>query len=186
MSEIITQLKPEQKELIPIYGKKWLTVALSCQPLNREKATEAVKNAYAAIGLSPPEMVFVRGLLAALKAIILNKWSQLGRVGEGKKGDRVDGEFGEELDDQLWGVSTLQFCDDLIDRVQPWVLETIERETNYRQLLNQIDRLRIYLINLLIEEVPIKLEKLLANLDEDSDFLELVTAWLKKGFLGRV
>ena len=194
MSEIITQLKPEQKELIPIYGEKWLKVALSCQPLNREKATEAVKNAYAAIGLSPPKMVFVRGPLAALKAIMQNKWSQLGRVGEGEllrennadNGDLVAREFGEELDEQLWEVLSLQLCDDLINRVQPWVLETIESETNYRPLLNQIDRLGIYLINLLIEEPPRELEKLLANLHEKRDFSELVSATLKNGFLGPV
>lgn len=202
MSEIITQLTPEQTELIPIYGKKWLKIALSCQPLDREKAAEAVKNAYAAMGLSPPEMVFVRGPLAALRTIMQHKWRQLEKAGEGellrekssKKGENFAAEvgklmtleLGEELDEQLWEVLSLQFCDDLIGQVQPWVLETIERETNYRQLLNQIDRLGIYLINLLIEERPRELEKMLVNLEENRDFSYLVTASLKNGFLGPV
>ncbi|NEP42060.1 MAG: hypothetical protein F6K35_23700, partial [Okeania sp. SIO2H7] len=172
MSQIISQLQPEQKKLIPIYCKKWLNIALSCQLLDRNKATAAIKNAYAAMGLSPPKIVFCQGPLAALRIIMQHKWRQLERVGDIE-------ELGEELDERLWEVLSLQFCDDLISQVQPWVLETIESETNYRQLLNQIDRLGIDLINCLIEEPPLELKNVL-------DFSDFITASLKNGFLGPV
>lgn len=190
MIEIITQLKPEQKELIPSVGKKWLKVALSCKPVNQEKAIEAVTNAYAYLGLSAPEIVFCRGPYAALRVILQHKWRQLQKVKEKQfspeLGPLMTTELGAELDEQVWEVLSLQFCDDLISQVQPWVLETIETETNYRQLLNQIDRLGIYLINFLIAERPRELEKLFFSLEDSRDFSSLVTASLKNGFLGPV
>lgn len=202
MSEIITELTSEQKALIPMYGEKWRRVAISCQPLDQKKATKAVKNAYAAIGLSAPEIVFYQGPYAALKGIMNQKWQQLGRVRDREflqqltrqKENNLSNELwqlmsadlGEALDEQLWEVLSLQLCDDLINQVHPWLLNAIETKINYRQLLNQIDRLGISLVNLLIEERPIELEVLLANLDEVRDLSYLVTASLKNGFLGPV
>ena len=59
MSEInIDKLTPEQEALIPVYQEKWRSIALSTEPIDRQKATEAVKKAYALIGLSEPEILF--------------------------------------------------------------------------------------------------------------------------------
>jgi len=44
------KLTPEQEALIPVYREKWRQIALSTQPLNRQKAREAIEAAYALIG----------------------------------------------------------------------------------------------------------------------------------------
>ena len=48
MSQQITKLTPEQEALIPVY-REWRAIALSTERIDREKAAEAVKAAYAAI-----------------------------------------------------------------------------------------------------------------------------------------
>ncbi|MBD2183152.1 hypothetical protein H6G03_19140 [Planktothrix sp. FACHB-1375] len=54
----IEKLTPEQEALIPIYRDKWRKIALSTEPIDKEKAAEAVKKAYALIGLPEPEILF--------------------------------------------------------------------------------------------------------------------------------
>jgi hypothetical protein len=49
---LITELTPEQEALIPVYREKWRAIALSTDPIDRQKATEAVKLAYAAMPLA--------------------------------------------------------------------------------------------------------------------------------------
>ena len=50
---------PEQEALIPFYQEKWRNIALSTEPIDRQKVTSAVKKAYALIGLSVPEIIFI-------------------------------------------------------------------------------------------------------------------------------
>ncbi|NEQ22758.1 MAG: hypothetical protein F6K28_26980, partial [Microcoleus sp. SIO2G3] len=50
---------PEQESLIPFYQDKWRNIALSTEPINRKKATSAVKEAYALMGLSEPKILFI-------------------------------------------------------------------------------------------------------------------------------
>lgn len=47
LNEIISKLTPEQKALIPVYREKWRQIALSTERIDREKAAEALKDAYA-------------------------------------------------------------------------------------------------------------------------------------------
>ncbi|MBD1831252.1 hypothetical protein H6F61_00825 [Cyanobacteria bacterium FACHB-472] len=56
--EKIEKLTPEQEALIPVYREKWRKIAILTEPIDREKAAEAVKNAYALIGLFEPEILF--------------------------------------------------------------------------------------------------------------------------------
>ncbi|MDB9513243.1 hypothetical protein PN499_18785 [Kamptonema animale CS-326] len=59
MSETkIDKLTPEQEALIPVYLEKWRQFARSTVPINREKATEVVKSAYALMNLKNPEIIF--------------------------------------------------------------------------------------------------------------------------------
>ena len=47
MSQIkIDKLTPEQEALIPVYRQKWKAIALSTEPIDRQKAAEVVKTAY--------------------------------------------------------------------------------------------------------------------------------------------
>jgi hypothetical protein len=55
---MITTLTPEQEALIPIYQEKWMTIALSIEPIEPQKAEAAVLAACAALGQQQPEMIF--------------------------------------------------------------------------------------------------------------------------------
>lgn len=54
----IAQLTPQQEALIPVILENWKSVALSTQPLNRQKARSAIKAAYAALGKKEPAIRF--------------------------------------------------------------------------------------------------------------------------------
>lgn len=54
----IEKLTPEQEALIPVYVEKWLKIALSTEPIDREKAAEAVKEGYCLVGLPIPKIIF--------------------------------------------------------------------------------------------------------------------------------
>ncbi|NEQ23063.1 MAG: hypothetical protein F6K28_28700, partial [Microcoleus sp. SIO2G3] len=43
---LIETLTPEQEALIPVIREKWRQIALSTEPINRQKATQAIKAAY--------------------------------------------------------------------------------------------------------------------------------------------
>ncbi|MBW4563140.1 MAG: hypothetical protein KME32_18725 [Mojavia pulchra JT2-VF2] len=55
---MIEKLTPEQEALIPVYWDKWRKIALSTERIDRYKAAEAVKAAYAAIDYEQPEILF--------------------------------------------------------------------------------------------------------------------------------
>ncbi|MDZ8188595.1 MAG: hypothetical protein RMX96_27540 [Nostoc sp. ChiSLP02] len=74
MIEILT---PERKALVPHYQEKWRNIALSTERIDEEKAENAIKEAYALINLSEPEVIFCDSPLEA-KEIILASY-KLGR-----------------------------------------------------------------------------------------------------------
>lgn len=55
---LIEKLKPQQEALIQVYRDKWRRIALSTEPINHEKATEAVKAVYEVVGLPKPKIIF--------------------------------------------------------------------------------------------------------------------------------
>jgi hypothetical protein len=55
MTEIISELTPEQEALIPVYREKWRKIALSTERIDRQKAAEAVKTVYTSFDLNEPE-----------------------------------------------------------------------------------------------------------------------------------
>lgn len=70
MTDIISKLTPEQKALIPIYMEKWERIILSTKPIDYQKATEAIKVAYATVGRKKPVIIFCSSPFAALSRII--------------------------------------------------------------------------------------------------------------------
>jgi hypothetical protein len=65
----IEQLTPQQQALIPVYQKKWQQIALSTEPIDRKKAAESVKFAYAALGYKAPQIVICDSPRAAFDRI---------------------------------------------------------------------------------------------------------------------
>ena len=72
MSRIET-LTPEQEALIPVIRDKWRAIAHSTEPIDRQKATEAVKAAYAAIDKKEPEILFCNNPYVALKTVMFRQ-----------------------------------------------------------------------------------------------------------------
>ncbi|MEH2168643.1 MAG: hypothetical protein V7K41_18700 [Nostoc sp.] len=67
---LIENLTPEQETLIPVYRDKWRAIALSTERIDRQKAAEAVRVAYAAIGKKEPEIIFCDSSYAGLQILI--------------------------------------------------------------------------------------------------------------------
>lgn len=72
-NSIIAQLTPKQKALISIYQEKWRKIILSTEPINREKAAEAIKTAYNLIGEDEPDVIFFDSPYEASKHLLLFK-----------------------------------------------------------------------------------------------------------------
>ncbi|WP_449418130.1 DUF6745 domain-containing protein [Phormidium nigroviride] len=68
---MIDKLTPEQEALIPVYREKWRAIALSTEPIDREKAADAVKAIYAAIGQQEPKITFFDSPHAAHQKLLL-------------------------------------------------------------------------------------------------------------------
>jgi len=84
MSRIET-LTPEQETLIPVYRDKWKQIALSTERIDRQKATEAVKAAYAALGKKKPEIIICESPYTGMwKCLHLREQPYLGRQMWGK------------------------------------------------------------------------------------------------------
>ncbi len=56
MTDKITELKKEQEEKLQEYKEKWLSIGLSTQKINREKAGAAIDLVYSCAGLEPPKI----------------------------------------------------------------------------------------------------------------------------------
>ncbi|AFY53176.1 hypothetical protein Riv7116_0582 [Rivularia sp. PCC 7116] len=64
-----TKLTSEQEALIPVYREKWKKIALSTERIDKEKATEAVKQAYSFVGEKEPKMLFCRSPIEILQEL---------------------------------------------------------------------------------------------------------------------
>ncbi|MEH2242444.1 hypothetical protein [Nostoc sp.] len=70
---LIEKLTFEQEALIPVYREKWQKMALSTERIDKDKAAEAVKVAYAAFGFEEPEIIFCDSPCAAFCKIFLEQ-----------------------------------------------------------------------------------------------------------------
>ncbi len=70
-------LTPEQKAQIAIIVEKWRAIALSTEPIDRHKATEAIRLAYALIGKEAPEIVFCPSPYDAWNKLFLSHLDRL-------------------------------------------------------------------------------------------------------------
>ncbi len=52
------KLSQKEEALFPIYLEKWASIPFSSQPINPEKATQFVKDAYVLMGEKKPEIIF--------------------------------------------------------------------------------------------------------------------------------
>jgi hypothetical protein len=74
MSELITQLTPEQEALLPKFRDEWFKIGSSCEPANRAETERAIIGLYAKADKSAPPFKWVASPLEALKLIADNKY----------------------------------------------------------------------------------------------------------------
>ena len=72
----MTKLTPQQEALIIKSWEKWKPLVLSTEPIDHQKAIEAVKVAYDLIGREKPEILFFDSPYSAISSEF---WSQLKR-----------------------------------------------------------------------------------------------------------
>lgn len=68
---MIEKLTPQQTALIPFYQEKWRKIALSTEPIDREKAAQSVRFAYAALGYKEPQIIICDSPRAAFDRIFI-------------------------------------------------------------------------------------------------------------------
>lgn len=72
----MTELTPQQEALIIEFWERWQSIALSTEPIDHQKAIEAVKAAYNLIDTEAPEIIFFDSPYSAITSEI---WRQLKR-----------------------------------------------------------------------------------------------------------
>ena len=78
MSQIdIIEDTSEQEDLFTVYRDKWRALALSTEPIDCQKAEEAVKTVYKYISKKEPKFIFFKNPYIALKAIFTELKEQL-------------------------------------------------------------------------------------------------------------
>ncbi len=135
----ISKLTPEQEALIPIYREKWTKIALSTERIDKNKAREAVKEAYAHIGEKEPEILFFKSPIEILEELqrwkrknilfkpinkiwkfLINLHDNIITELEDKFGEYIDDEIYLQLSEpinlcceQIWGAISSTFTKDL-------------------------------------------------------------------------
>ena len=69
----IVELSPQQSALITSLRQKWQRIIFSTEPLNKEKAAQAIRVAYTTIGQPLPEIIFASSPIAAFDKIVTSK-----------------------------------------------------------------------------------------------------------------
>lgn len=171
----ITELTPEQEALIPVYREKWRAIALSTEPIDRQKATEAIKAVWGWIYYSePPEILFFDSPFAALnyiaKELLFNPDSELTK------------QLRENID---MDIETSERPDSLMDNVM---------QCNLKELYNELDEnlyldlwweeLGNYLDAQITERVYIFIEQLLTS-KLGEDISKLLIKYLCNGLKNR-
>ncbi len=143
-NKIITFLTPEQEALIPVY-REWRKIALSTQRIDREKAADAIKAAYALCYVNEPEIVFYDSPYAAAKTIIyhhlgnpLSKQLKSQRLQPVKQvRNQLDLQIYQQLDEQLFNQLYRQLLREKLELTRQ--LQSQLRKNLIRQLTSKID-----------------------------------------------
>ncbi|MEG3840923.1 DUF6745 domain-containing protein [Microcoleus sp. herbarium14] len=122
---MIKTFTPEQEALIPVYLEKWRKIALSTDPIDREKAAEAVRGAYALIDTKCPQILFFDSPYVAFRAI---EWIE-------NICYRLVYELYHEVRSNLWEQRSQKVWDEI--HWLDWDFHT----QLYRPLLNQLQQL---------------------------------------------
>lgn len=118
---------------IPLYREKWRGIALQTGPIDRHKAKEAVKSAYAVLGKQEPEIVFFDSPYAALSTDNLSlfgddSWSQLENLLDRQQWSQRVSQPWQELAEQL----EKQLAEELPAQLTKLLMGELKEELNNR------------------------------------------------------
>ncbi|MEG4573793.1 hypothetical protein QUA56_14025 [Microcoleus sp. N3A4] len=113
---MIEKLTPEQEDLMLVNDEKWWEIMYSTEPLDRQKAAEAVKQAYLAIDEKEPEIIFCGSPYEA--ANLLMSCESLTQLYE-KFGANIFEKFAEQLYNETWENISEQLSDELSGTFYP-------------------------------------------------------------------
>ncbi|MGE5658167.1 MAG: DUF6745 domain-containing protein [Actinomycetota bacterium] len=129
----IEKLTSEQKALLKVYREKWRAIALSTNPINRQQATETIKQTYALLKFQEPEVVFFESPHSALCSL------------EPLLGSKMGGELGREMRSKLHS--------EVYNKLRTQLKRELENEL-YKQLYNPLyNQLMSQLYILLMSEL---------------------------------
>lgn len=113
---MIETLTPEQEDLMEVYHDKWWEIMYSIEPIDREKAAEAVKQAYLAIDAKEPEIIFCGSPYEATNLVI--SYESVTQLYE-KLGVNLFDLFAKKLYTETWENIETQLSYQLSCRVYP-------------------------------------------------------------------
>ena len=101
----ITKLTPDQEAQIPIFQDEFLRLGLSTEPADFDAAEQAVRDAYAVAGLSPPKLIvrLASPLEGAIGAAILKDTRLGGAQVRDQVRDQVGDQVGAQVGDAFYG-----------------------------------------------------------------------------------
>lgn len=114
---MIDKLTPEQEALISVYDEKWRQIMYSTEPIDREKAAEAVKEAYLAIDEKEPEIRFWGSPYEAA-SLIVDCDISMNQLYE-EFGANLFEQFATQLYNPTWKNITEQLSDELSCQLLP-------------------------------------------------------------------
>ncbi len=133
LNKKIKDLTSEQEALLPFYREKWMKMALSTEPIDREKAASAVKAAYASIDLPEPEIFFYSSPYAGLSNCLKRNWlTEV--VNEEEWLDQINDEFIPSLGEQLF----FNFEGQLEEHLRIRLYHELSSRIRYQLLKNQL------------------------------------------------
>ena len=98
---MIEKFTPEQEALIPFYREKWCKIMYSTEPIDREKAADAVKEAYLAIDEKEPKIIFCGSPYEGANLVV--EWEESTNQLYGEfVGVNIFDKFAEQLHSQTW------------------------------------------------------------------------------------
>lgn len=95
------QLTPKQEALIATIQEKWRAIAFPTEPVDRQKASVAVKTAYELMGFQEPEILFFDSPYQALVTVVAQLVEQLDSQWINRLENQLSHHQGDELESEL-------------------------------------------------------------------------------------
>jgi hypothetical protein len=100
---IVTKLTPEQELLIPVYREKWVPIAYSTAPVDRDREIAAINASYRLSNYPEPEILFYDNPLQAIQSI-----SRIGERPHDYLGRDLSIKFSKRVFDHLTNIVSRQ------------------------------------------------------------------------------